>query len=549
MTDNKYSRLLGRIVFISLGFSLIPLITLSAFMYHQFTATYNAKVASNLRTMVENKRMSVDLFLDEKIFSLHALARLHEYEAITSPGYLKRVFREISSHRTPSFVDLGVIDGNGKHVAYEGPYRLEEADYSDADWFQEVLMRGVHVSDVFMGLRRFPHFVIAIRRDEGERTWILRATVDLNLFNSLVQSVQVGERGDAFLMNGNGELQTASRFNGGPLARAPIEPVERFRGVRTRDAAMHGRAYLAGMAWLEKAPWVLVISEDLAEGMSPLLSTQTDVLLITGFGVIFIVLGTILTSRTVVERIRKADLDSARLDASLLHQSKMAALGKMAAGVAHELNNPLTLIREAAGWLRDLMDPDEKEPLDRKEGCEVLDRIDSYIERARGITHRMLSFGRRMDPVREHVNLNQLVGETVAFLENEAMHRSITIEKEYDPALPTVSTDPSQMQQVFLNLIDNAIDAVGEDGVITVRTSVYGDGKFARVEVVDTGPGIPQHVLDKVFDPFFTTKSVGEGTGLGLAISFGIVENMGGHLLVDSEVGKGTTFSVLLPLG
>jgi two-component system NtrC family sensor kinase len=220
----------------------------------------------------------------------------------------------------------------------------------------------------------------------------------------------------------------------------------------------------------------------------------------------------------------------------------------MAAGVAHELNNPLTLIREAAGWLHDLLDPDENEEPDREEIRKVLTRIDAYIERARGITHRMLGFGRRMEPVKEHVNANALVDETVAFLENEALHRNITIERSLDSALPPVRIDPSQVQQVFLNLLDNAIDAVGHDGTIRIRTQVAPTAGFAQIDFMDSGPGIPPQIIDKIFDPFFTTKAAGEGTGLGLAISYGIVEKMGGNIRVESSPETGTTFSVLLPL-
>ncbi len=553
MTEARYSRLLGRIVGMSLAFALIPLLALAGFIYVQFSETYATRVAENLRTTVENKRMAIDLFLEEKRSTLRTVARIHTFETLISPGYLQTVFREMAAVPNASFVDLGIIDASGRQVAYEGPYNLLGANYSDAEWFHEVLLRGVHVSQVFMGLRRFPHFVIAIRRDEGEHRWILRATVDMDVFNALVQNVQRGEYGDAFLVNDKQELQTASRFSGGPLTLAPIPVIERFQGIRTKDWSLRGRPCIAGMVWLKNAPWLLVITDDVAEEMSPLLTTKTDVLLLTALGIIFIILGTIATAHTLVSRIRAADREAARLDASLLHQSKMAALGKMAAGVAHELNNPLTLIREAAGWLHDLFSPPAPPP-DPKEIREILLRIDGYIERARGITHRMLGFGRRMDPVKEHVNINALVEETVAFLENEAMHRSIRIEKEYASDLPPVSIDPSQVQQVILNLVDNAIDAVGHNGTIRLRTHMAapegsgGTGGFAQVDVEDSGPGIPPQIIDKIFDPFFTTKAAGEGTGLGLGISYGIVEKLGGTIRVSSDPATGTIFSVRLPL-
>src|SRR5208283_1039949 len=157
------------------------------------------------------------------------------------------------------------------------------------------------------------------------------------------------------------------------------------------------------------------------------------------------------------------------------------------------------------------------------------------VERCRTITHRMLGFARRMEPTQESTDINWLLTETITFLENEARHREITVQQHYDERLQRIATDAAQLQQVFLNVIDNAIDAIGKGGTIAVRTRYASMDDEVVVEFEDNGPGIPKKILERIFDPFFTTKGVKAGTGLGLSISHGIIEKPGGRISVVSE--------------
>jgi two-component system NtrC family sensor kinase len=153
-----------------------------------------------------------------------------------------------------------------------------------------------------------------------------------------------------------------------------------------------------------------------------------------------------------------------------------------------------------------------------------------------------------MEPTEEKVMVNQILEECVGFLENEARYRNISINKELAPDLPTTASDSSQLQQVFLNILNNAIDAMGKDGTINLRTSHQPDPRQIIVKISDTGPGMSQETIEKIFDPFFTTKEVGKGTGLGLSISYSIIEKLGGTIYVDSKVGQGTSFTIKLPV-
>jgi len=265
-----------------------------------------------------------------------------------------------------------------------------------------------------------------------------------------------------------------------------------------------------------------------------------------GLGAVLVTVGAFLGTRYIVSCLTAADRKQAHIDARMLQSSKMAALGKMAAGVAHEVNNPLMLIQENAGWIRDLLqDENPKNMVNYDEIMESTDKIEKHVQRAKGITQRMLGFGRRMNPGRSEIMVNVLVDQATEFLKTEARGRNITIEKDFSADVPVILSDSAQLEQVFINIIDNAIDAIGKNGSIAVRTEPWEDG--ARIYFKDTGPGMDEETMQRIFDPFFTTKAVGEGTGLGLAICFTILEKLGGRIEVSSVVGQGTTFCISLP--
>lgn len=549
MEEKGYRKLRWKIIATTLTFSLVPLFVLGFTIYHQFSVSYTAKIAESAATLAENRQNAIDLFLDERIAQLNTLAYTHFFDQLRDEEYLNKVFTLVQL-RSRSYVDLGIIDREGTYVAYVGPYQLKGFNYRNEQWFNEVMLRGVYVSDVFMGFRKFPHFVIAIMRREGERSWIMRATIDTEIFDSMVRAAQVGRGGDAFLVNKFGVLQTKPRFGGELLGRVEGADYSRFQGVRLARTSTDGKNYLAAETWLRNKEWLLVVKEDLGENLSPLFRARAMVIGLIFAGVLAIVAGTFFISRAMIGHLIASDREKARLDANLMESAKMAALGKLAAGIAHEVNNPLAVIKEKVGWLQDLLsDGDISGSGNYQEFDDSLRKIDYHIDRARKVTHRLLGFARRMEPVSEKVDINKVLEETIDFLRNEAHYRGIDIRTDFSGMIPPATSDSAQLQQVFLNILNNAIDALGKSGAISVRTSCDTTEEYVSIDISDNGPGIPREILNKIFDPFFTTKEVGRGTGLGLSISYGIVEKLGGKITVASEVGKGTTFTICLPVG
>ena len=547
MEEKDYSKLRGKIIITTLCFSLIPLFALGFSIYHQFSVSYTDRIMEDLRTMVENRRSAIDLFFSERVSQLTTLAYTHSFDQLKQEGYLDKVF-DIIQTRSKAFVDLGVIDQEGNQVAYSGPYKLKGLNYKKEAWFAAVMSRGVYISDVFMGFRKFPHFVIAVVRREGGQSWILRATIDTYIFDAMVRAAQVGKEGDAFVVNRQDILQTGSRFSGELLGKPDCPDFSASVGTSVEEIEWKGHKTLFAATTINNNKWVLVIKEDPEEALTPLLRGRYIAILIFIAGASMIVLGTILIARAMTARLIQADREKATLDSSLVQSSKMAALGKLAAGIAHEVNNPLAVIKEKAGWIKDLLE--EEDVANSENFTEIEDaiaKIDQHVERAKKVTHRLLGFGRRMEPVREMVDINKTLDETIGFLENEARYRNIDIRTDYLENLPVTRSDSTQLQQVFLNIIDNAIDAIGKNGEVKIKTGLVSNNSEIAITISDSGPGIPGEMLDRIFDPFFSTKKVGEGTGLGLSITYSIIEKLGGRITVESEGGHGTTFTVYLP--
>jgi two-component system NtrC family sensor kinase len=265
---------------------------------------------------------------------------------------------------------------------------------------------------------------------------------------------------------------------------------------------------------------------------------------------VLVFVGAMLASAWFVDHQTPVRTGSTSEQDAVIQWSKMAALGKMAAGIAHEINNPLAIIAEKAGWMKDLLEEEElSHSAHFKDLEDCAGKIRDQVERCKIVTHHLLRFGRRIAPIHETVDVNQILMDTVALFESEAYFREIQIKKDYDLLLPRISTDPTQLQQVFLNIIDNALDAVGNSGIIGIETRKNPDiSHEILIEISDTGPGIPQPILRHIFEPFFTMKKGGEAKGLGLSVSYSIIERLGGHIRVASEEGSGTVFTITLPV-
>lgn len=229
----------------------------------------------------------------------------------------------------------------------------------------------------------------------------------------------------------------------------------------------------------------------------------------------------------------------------LTEAEKLASIGTLAAGVAHEINNPLAVINEKAGLIQDMLGA--VEPFSGKERVlSLLEGVGQSVKRCSTITHRLLGFARRMDVVPESLDLDDTLQEVLDFLNSEILFKDIHVESTFNAPCPIMS-DREQLQQVFLNIIKNAVDATDRGGHVWISTACP-ETKVVLVRIRDDGPGIPKERIKRIFEPFFTTKDRTKGTGLGLSVSYGLMRKLGGTIRVESKVGVGTTFTVEVPV-
>ena len=245
--------------------------------------------------------------------------------------------------------------------------------------------------------------------------------------------------------------------------------------------------------------------------------------------------------RTLEQKVAERTQALRLAQAEAMRGEKLASVGLLAAGIAHELNNPLTGVLTFSSLLR-------KKVPDASPEAEDLDLVIGETKRCAAIIRRLLDFAREKAPEKKFADLNRLIEDTARIVERPAHLTDIDIGLELDPALPPVWVDADLFKQVIMNMLVNAQHAIEKKGAITVRTGLRRGSDMAEISIIDTGCGIPEKNLPRIFDPFFTTKGVGKGTGLGLSVSHGIVEAHGGTIEVESREGEGTTFRVLLPI-
>ncbi len=530
---------------------IAPLAISGAVNLHQFRKAYRSKVSNELSVMIERHSLTVDSFIDDRLSDVRVIAREHPIERLRQPDFLRRVLNIMREEYHGAFVDLGLVNSDGIQVAYAGPFNLQMADYSAAPWFHEAMASENFVSNVFAGLRGSPHFIVATQRKNGDEIFVVKATIDFEAFNALVENLRIGSTGFAFIFNRDGDFQTSPRFEVA-LNRSPYVDLLEGRIRSDRITVLEGedvlrRRSIFAIAPLKQGQWFLCYQQEISDAFAELRHVQefaVVVLIIVSLAAVF--MGYVI-SRNLAQRLAQAHHDRNVMAHQVIETGRLASIGELAAGIAHEINNPVAIMVQEAGWIEDLLGEDEPATkANLEEIGRAVGQIRTQGDRCKEITYKLLSFARKTDPTVREVNLNEVVDEVIGLTSQKTRYANVRIETELSPGLPTIQASSSELQQVLLNLVNNAIDAIERPGgIVTVATRPAGDEVV--LEVRDTGKGIPEANLARIFDPFFTTKPVGQGTGLGLSICYGIVEKMGGRITVESEIEKGSTFTVFLP--
>jgi signal transduction histidine kinase len=485
--------------------------------------------------------------LSQRRAALEFIVRDNTLADLLAPGRLDAILANLQGGMG-GFIDLGVVAADRTVQAYAGPYARKGSLMDPAACFDQAATNGSFIGDVTVHRGQNHQLVLAIRHDlEIGGFFILRTTLDAGLLDGPVLQMALDEGDDAFIVNVQGILQTPARQYGHRFDKVPLAiPAtrERSRTLKTVDQA--GRSIFVGMAPVPDSPFLLMMIRQESGIMDIWFKPRMHLIGFLLFSIALIIVSILGVATYLVNRIHAADQRRVQALHQVEYANKLASIGRLASGVAHEINNPLAIINQKAGLIKDLFTIN-RDYAGNEKLMGLVEDVLASVRRSGAVTRRLLDFARHMEPSQEEVDIEAIIRQVLAFMEKEAERRCIAISVAVPEKIPVFRSDRGNLQQIFLNLINNAFAAIKDGGRIAVTVARQGRAHI-QVTVADTGHGIPEADLKRVFEPFFSTRQGHGGTGLGLSVTYGLVAEMGGAITVDSQVGTGTRFMVSLPL-
>ncbi|MBL0713097.1 MAG: two-component sensor histidine kinase, partial [Desulfosarcina sp.] len=477
-TFKNYRQTWGLAIFILMTTALLPLIVMTLIHYQLIETSINTESLLRTERLASNARRAVTFFLEERLAALTFTVNEMGYDRLTDSGRLSEVLRNFKLG-FGGLTDLSVIADTGTQVTYAGPFNLRGKNYSKQSWFMECQQHNACVSEIFSGYRGVPHIVVAVKsiRPDG-RFFMLRATLETERLIQALSSYKTGEHADIFLVNHNGLLQTPSQFYEGDSQHVNLTlPVysDRTKAVMSKDR--NGQPVAIGYAFIDTkiAPtsFILMVVKQKAGMMKVWLDLRSSINWFFVVSAFIIVIVITLTSTVMVNKIFQADRQKAETMVMAEQNCQLASIGQLAAGVAHEINNPLALINETAGYLKDLFTITQQYKED-KELVEHIDSIIDTVERCGTITRQLLGFARRFDVQMQPIDLEHLVADVINFHKKEAEYRDITIHVDIPETIPLIETDRGKLQQIILNLVNNAFQAIGNGCLLDIQAEMDG---------------------------------------------------------------------------
>lgn len=380
------------------------------------------------------------------------------------------------------------------------------------------------------------------------------AAVSISLSRDLKQSaldyidrLNSGEDNDIFIVDEEGTLLTSSFYYGKSGTRNAINTslFKENAGIK-EDVAPNKKPVIAGYAKIPASSLIIVQVKSKKWLTDLWLKPRLKLIGYLIISIILILLSIMGMASYLVGRIHSADRKRTEALHHAEYANKLASIGRLASGVAHEINNPLAIINQKTGLIMDLFALKKDFSLEDRLILLAKDVLDA-VRRCSSITRRLLDFARHMEPSIESVNIGEVIGQVLAFHEKEAERRCIIISVDNQGPVLDFECDRGSLQQIFLNLFSNAFAAMEDGGKLNILIR-FKDNENVTIKVSDNGSGISDDDIDKIFEPFYSSRNDHYGTGLGLSITYGLITEIGGKIMVKSKIGKGTTFTLTLPL-
>lgn len=527
--------------------TLTPLLIMTLVDYRLTRQAFESETAMGTSRMVSNTWRNVSILLSQRRAALEFVARDNTLADLLAPGRLDAVLANLGSE-TGGFVDLAVVDAGCVVRAHAGPFELEKNRVPGKNCFDHAAASGFFIGDVTVDDKRGPCLTVAVRHDlDHGDFFLLRSTLDASLLDGPVSQLVLDKGDDAFIVNGHGILQTPSRHFGTRFEKLPMDIPDAAGGTRVlKTTDPSGRPILMGIAPIPNSPFLLMVIRQESDIMDLWLRPRMHLIGFLLFSIALILASILGIATYLVNRIHAADQRRVQALHQVEYANKLASLGRLASGVAHEVNNPLAIINQKTGLIKDLFTINRDYAGNHKL-MGLVDDVLASVRRCGTITRRLLDFARHMESSMEAVDIEAVIRQVLGFMEKEAQRRCIAVSVAVQGEIPIFESDLGNVQQIFLNLINNAFAAMEDGGRLEITMGRKGETHI-RATVADTGHGIPEADLKRIFEPFFSTRHHSGGTGLGLSVTYGMVKEMGGDITVASKVNQGTRFTVTLPL-
>jgi len=391
--EEYYGRLRHRLFLGLLVAFMAPLAILSLYFHFQFNVTLKESGKLHLTTLAESQRNTIDLFLQERVVNIFNLFHSSYFNVPPSPDDMARSLQQLLE-MSDAFVDVGFLNDLGLQIGYAGPYTyLRGTDYSKEQWFQTLMShnQNYYISDIYLGFRQKPHFTIAVKQIIEDTPYVMRATLDPDKFYRFIRTIDQEKVADSALINRDGKYQVVDPGVGGLLGISPYMPPKKA-GSGANEVASNGDSELFAYSWLKEAPWVLVVRQPLRIAYSEMYRVRRIMIAVTLLFVSALVLITGVATNRLIRRAQATDESRKELKSQLFHAAKLVAVGELAGGVAHEINNPLAIISAESGVIRDMLDPQFGLECSPEKIRQELDYIDEAVFWARDITQKLLNY-------------------------------------------------------------------------------------------------------------------------------------------------------------
>ncbi len=529
--------------------TIVPLVLSTIYFYRTNRAETITDLLAETRVLTAGVAADMHIFFDQYLSTLQIIKSQYSPDELENRHILEKIFNSVRKTST-RFSGLAVVGKDAKLICSYGSNPA--TDYKPMA-IEICTRKNKRYTGHITGSDGRPIIFVSLGLEHSGRHkgLFIAGFIEPKAVAGFLRNLRVKEILDIYLMDRNNILLTESLFLGGPGSKSAInikvsDLPSSFVTNNPKSSGHTENFLFSGISRIDNTEMKLGILMSNRSFEAFMSRIRSHIITMTFFSLLFVFIAVLWLVTNVVQVLYRADKVRQVYLTKAARNSKMASIGQLAAGVAHEINNPLAIINEKAGFLMDLFSFQEEYKADARL-TEALDSIIRAVKRAGTITHRLLGFARKTDSCAESISIEETVREVIGFVRKEAEYKSININIHIPPSIPKIITDRGKLQQILINLVTNAIAALDEHGTLTIRARNNKDNESIELYVEDNGCGIPLENQKKVFEPFFTTKAKIGGTGLGLALTYGLIRDLHGTLELESQPDVGTSFTITLP--